>query len=140
MFRPSKKYPSRDTVPINIGDGRCVRLWQDVILEESLQHGDIIQEGFLDSYANLTVKSLMLLKWFSQASHSCSSSGFLRQVTHSPQVVFSGKSLMLFKWFSQASHSCSSSGSLRQSKIFLYFFGGLECVGHSFADVAHFVF
>jgi Galactosyltransferase len=40
---------------------------QENILEESLQHGDIIQEGFIDSYANLTVKSIMLLKWFSQA-------------------------------------------------------------------------
>ena len=40
---------------------------QESILEESLLHGDIIQEGFRDSYANLTVKSLILLKWFSQA-------------------------------------------------------------------------
>ena len=26
--------------------------------------GDIIQESFIDTYANLTIKSLMLLKWF----------------------------------------------------------------------------
>lgn len=47
---------------------------QENILEESLQHGDIIQEGFLDTYANLTVKSLMLLKWFSQNCDTSSSS------------------------------------------------------------------
>ena len=33
---------------------------------ESEKFGDILQEGFIDSYANLTVKSLMLLKWFGQ--------------------------------------------------------------------------
>ncbi|XP_063217560.1 beta-1,3-galactosyltransferase 1-like isoform X2 [Bacillus rossius redtenbacheri] len=36
---------------------------QDQVEEESLQFGDIIQEGFIDSYNNLTVKSVMLLKW-----------------------------------------------------------------------------
>lgn len=39
---------------------------QQQLLEESSKHGDIIQEDFLDSYANLTVKSVMLLKWFTQ--------------------------------------------------------------------------
>lgn len=39
---------------------------QQQLLEESGKHGDIIQEDFLDSYANLTVKSVMLLKWFTQ--------------------------------------------------------------------------
>ena len=33
---------------------------------ESDTFGDILQEEFIDSYANLTVKSLMLLKWFQQ--------------------------------------------------------------------------
>ena len=32
-------------------------------------YGDIIQENFVDTYANLSVKSLMMLKWYSQ---SCS--------------------------------------------------------------------
>jgi hypothetical protein len=32
------------------------------------------------------------------------------------------------------------SWSLQDSKLFSSFFGGLECVGHSFASVAHFVF
>ncbi|XP_023241869.1 beta-1,3-galactosyltransferase 1-like [Centruroides sculpturatus] len=33
------------------------------LLEESKRHNDIIQEDFIDSYNNLTLKSVMLLKW-----------------------------------------------------------------------------
>lgn len=40
--------------------------FQDDIQEESSLYGDILQEGFVDSYANLSVKSLMLAKWFTQ--------------------------------------------------------------------------
>lgn len=40
---------------------------QEQLVEEAQQHGDLVQEGFLDSYANLTVKSVMMLKWFTQA-------------------------------------------------------------------------
>ena len=36
---------------------------QNRIYSESEAHGDIIQEGFYDSYLNLTLKSVMLLKW-----------------------------------------------------------------------------
>ena len=31
--------------------------------EEWRRHGDILQERFPDTYTNLTVKSLMMLKW-----------------------------------------------------------------------------
>ena len=34
------------------------------VVQEAQKHGDIVQESFLDTYANLTIKSLMLLKWF----------------------------------------------------------------------------
>ena len=34
------------------------------ISEESQEFGDILQENFIDSYLNLTVKSMMMLKWF----------------------------------------------------------------------------
>jgi len=34
---------------------------------ESDAYGDIVQEDFVDSYANLTIKSLMMLKWFTQS-------------------------------------------------------------------------
>nr|CAD7587347.1 unnamed protein product [Timema genevievae] len=36
---------------------------QDQVDEEAAQYGDVIQEGFLDTYNNLTLKSVMLLKW-----------------------------------------------------------------------------
>ncbi|KAJ8706957.1 hypothetical protein PYW08_011091 [Mythimna loreyi] len=36
---------------------------QNKIDEESEKYGDIIQEGFVDSYNNLTLKSIMMLKW-----------------------------------------------------------------------------
>jgi len=39
---------------------------QELLKNEHEEYGDIIQESFIDTYANLTVKSLMLLKWFSQ--------------------------------------------------------------------------
>ncbi|XP_059614392.1 beta-1,3-galactosyltransferase 1-like [Phlebotomus argentipes] len=38
---------------------------QSQIGAESEQFGDVLQEGFLDSYNNLTLKSVMLLKWVS---------------------------------------------------------------------------
>ncbi|KAH0553605.1 beta-1,3-galactosyltransferase 1-like isoform X1 [Cotesia glomerata] len=33
------------------------------ILDENYEYGDIIQEKFIDTYNNLTVKSVMMLKW-----------------------------------------------------------------------------
>lgn len=33
------------------------------INQESDYFGDIVQESFLDSYNNLTLKSIMMLKW-----------------------------------------------------------------------------
>lgn len=38
--------------------------------EESLHYSDIIQEGFVDSYNNLTLKSVMMLKWVVSNCHS----------------------------------------------------------------------
>ncbi|KAH0949039.1 hypothetical protein HN011_011220 [Eciton burchellii] len=35
----------------------------NIIVEESSQYNDIIQERFLDTYNNLTLKSVMMLKW-----------------------------------------------------------------------------
>jgi beta-1,3-galactosyltransferase 1 len=37
---------------------------QATLAKESQIYGDLIQENFIDTYANLTIKSLMLLKWF----------------------------------------------------------------------------
>ncbi|KAL0859322.1 hypothetical protein ABMA27_011123 [Loxostege sticticalis] len=36
---------------------------QNKIDEEVERYGDVIQEGFIDSYNNLTLKSIMMLKW-----------------------------------------------------------------------------
>ncbi|CAL1299198.1 unnamed protein product [Larinioides sclopetarius] len=36
------------------------------VAEEGARHSDIIQEDFLDTYNNLTLKSVMLLKWVGQ--------------------------------------------------------------------------
>lgn len=36
---------------------------QAKIVDESRLHDDVIQESFLDSYNNLTLKTIMMLKW-----------------------------------------------------------------------------
>ena len=40
---------------------------QPNVIKEAGIHGDIVQESFMDTYANLTIKSLMLLKWFTNS-------------------------------------------------------------------------
>ncbi|XP_065332402.1 beta-1,3-galactosyltransferase 1-like [Cloeon dipterum] len=45
-----------------LGDTESLEL-QNKVEAESGKYGDIIQEGFLDTYNNLTLKSVMLLKW-----------------------------------------------------------------------------
>lgn len=42
------------------------------IYEESEMHNDLIQESFLDSYNNLTLKTVMMLKW---VNGSCADKG-----------------------------------------------------------------
>ena len=44
------------------------------VVEESRTYGDILQEDFVDSYMNLTLKSVMGLKW---ASTYCSQTQYL---------------------------------------------------------------
>ncbi|CAH0599976.1 unnamed protein product [Chrysodeixis includens] len=44
---------------------------QRQIVAESEKYGDIIQEDFIDSYNNLTLKSIMMLKWI---TNSCNDS------------------------------------------------------------------
>lgn len=45
---------------------------QSKIEEEVKMYGDIIQEDFIDSYNNLTLKSIMMLKW---VNNNCKDSG-----------------------------------------------------------------
>ncbi|XP_077377696.1 beta-1,3-galactosyltransferase 2 [Festucalex cinctus] len=40
-----------------------VRSIQDMLEEESKKHSDVIQMNFLDSYKNLTIKSMMIMNW-----------------------------------------------------------------------------
>ncbi|XP_043927381.1 beta-1,3-galactosyltransferase 5-like isoform X2 [Protopterus annectens] len=47
---------------------------QDTLANENAQHGDIIQKNFLDTYHNLTLKTLMGIEW---VSLFCSSSSFV---------------------------------------------------------------
>lgn len=57
---------------------------QNKIVEESEKYGDVIQEGFIDSYNNLTLKSIMMLKWI---TNNCNSSGkyyYYYYTTHYP--------------------------------------------------------
>ncbi|KAJ0170127.1 hypothetical protein K1T71_014055 [Dendrolimus kikuchii] len=42
---------------------------QGKIKEEADKYGDVLQEGFIDSYNNLTLKSIMMLKWI---TNNCS--------------------------------------------------------------------
>lgn len=45
---------------------------QQKIYEESRTYQDILQENFHDSYNNLTIKSLMMLKW---VNNNCANKG-----------------------------------------------------------------
>ena len=48
-----------------VGQERQDKHQQDLV-EESKIYGDLLQESFIDTYANLTLKSVMLLRWFSR--------------------------------------------------------------------------
>ncbi|CAH1773094.1 unnamed protein product [Owenia fusiformis] len=41
---------------------------QKYVIEESVKHEDIIQDNFIDSYQNLSLKSIGMLKWFGESS------------------------------------------------------------------------
>ena len=47
---------------------------QKLVELESRQYGDIIMEDFVDSYQNLTLKTIMAMKW---ASHYCSDANYV---------------------------------------------------------------
>ncbi|XP_072242994.1 beta-1,3-galactosyltransferase 1 [Leuresthes tenuis] len=50
---------------------------QEMLEEESRLHGDIIQMNFMDSYQNLTIKTMMMMKWL--ATH-CPSASYAMKV------------------------------------------------------------
>lgn len=43
--------------------GEGASLVQELVLQESQEHGDLIQSNFLDSYKNLTIKTMVMLEW-----------------------------------------------------------------------------
>ena len=56
---------SRVKIVFLVGQDRQNEHEQD-LMDEALMYGDILQEAFVDTYANLTIKSTLLLQWFSQ--------------------------------------------------------------------------
>lgn len=61
---------------------------QDDITSESQTYDDVIQEGFWDSYNNLTLKSIMMLKW---VVNNCDRKGLRlhRYLPHSWRALYS---------------------------------------------------
>lgn len=53
---------------------------QEQIVNESRAHNDLIQEHFIDSYNNLTLKSVMMLKWINT---NCDGKGY----TNIPMIM-----------------------------------------------------
>ena len=53
-------------------------LLQNAVFEEAANHQDIVQSSHLDTYADLAIKSLMLLKWFLLSCKGTSSSFMIK--------------------------------------------------------------
>lgn len=75
LYVKVKKFCWQDIIHnVNPDINACLAIWcgilQELVEEESLHHSDIIQEGFVDSYNNLTLKSVMMLKWVLSNCHS----------------------------------------------------------------------
>lgn len=61
--------PGRDTLTLffsGLPEGGLLSPLQRRLQKESEQHADIIQMDFMDSYQNLTVKTLMMMKWLAE--------------------------------------------------------------------------
>ncbi|XP_040904427.1 beta-1,3-galactosyltransferase 2-like [Toxotes jaculatrix] len=46
-------------------EGNGTELFEEHVLEESQRHQDIIQSTFVDSYSNLTIKTMVMFEWLS---------------------------------------------------------------------------
>lgn len=72
---------------------------QTEILIESAQHQDIVQEDFIDSYRNLSIKSVSLLKWVAQF---CKEAKYILKVDddmfiHIPNLISILRTLVPYK-------------------------------------------
>jgi len=63
----------------------------EMIKKEMKTHGDIVQENFIDSYKNLTLKTLMGLRW---SSTYCSNAKFILKIDD--DVIMNTKYLLKF--------------------------------------------
>jgi beta-1,3-galactosyltransferase 1 len=72
----------------------CIHLFcvlQKHVEEESNEFSDIIIEDFVDTYNNLTIKTLMLLKW---VKNNCNSTGYVMKTDD--DVYINVKNLAVF--------------------------------------------
>nr|XP_053642023.1 beta-1,3-galactosyltransferase 1-like [Cherax quadricarinatus] len=84
---------------------------QTQVVEESRTYGDIIQEDFTDSYMNLTLKSVMGLKW---ASRYCQRASFVMK-TDDDIFINMPK---LITYLQEARRSRWITGCIKQKKSF----------------------
>ncbi|KAJ1519552.1 hypothetical protein ONE63_004831 [Megalurothrips usitatus] len=99
---------------------------QSSIEDESRRYGDIVQEGFVDSYNNLTVKSVMLLKWVAQR---CSTALYVMKTDDDTLVNI--QSLQLFL------HSHQASLTKPRAKKIPLLVGNLICGARPILDSTH---
>ncbi|KAK2817370.1 hypothetical protein Q5P01_025561 [Channa striata] len=74
---------------IGVRGGADAELQQEKLKEENLQHHDLIQSNFQDSYHNLTIKTMVMLEWL--AAHCAKASYFIKidsdMFLHVPNLV-----------------------------------------------------
>ncbi|XP_061527130.1 beta-1,3-galactosyltransferase 1 [Phycodurus eques] len=71
---------SKDTITlfyIGVPEGGQVRTIQDMLVQEKRKYSDVIQMNFVDTYKNLTVKSMMMMNWL--ATH-CPNASYAMKV------------------------------------------------------------
>ncbi|XP_037773884.1 beta-1,3-galactosyltransferase 5-like, partial [Penaeus monodon] len=94
-----------------LGNPRDSRI-QTQVVEESRTYGDILQEDFVDSYMNLTIKSVMGLKW---SSTHCPQARFLMKTDDDMFINISS----LLTYLQEASASTWITGCIKQKKAFM---------------------
>ncbi|KAK3914689.1 Beta-1,3-galactosyltransferase 1 [Frankliniella fusca] len=99
---------------------------QSIIEEESRRFGDIVQEGFIDSYNNLTVKSVMLLKWVTQR---CSSALYVMKTDDDTMV-----NLQSLRLFLKAQQSALAKPRAKKVPLLV---GNLICGARPILDSTH---
>lgn len=86
-------------------------VFQDDIMRESLKHKDLIIENFIDSYHNLTIKSIMMLKWI---KNNCPIAKFMMKIDD--DVYLNLPNLIAFMKLEQVKSENFSIGKLYTSE------------------------